>query len=145
MKFLSVQKQHLGLAEISAGVARLRDGRPHAVLEVQGITFSMLGEEQQEALLASFARLLNALPCAVQFLVDVRPVDLEPRLDRLVRIHRDGAQQVPLPRRLDVAEQVGMPGRMEAGVVHPLQRHRAIVPNPETRTDRLRLSSTALV
>jgi len=83
--FASVQRQHLGLADISAGVATLRDGRPHAVLAVQGVTFALLGDEQQEALLAAFGRLLNALPGPVQFLVDVRPVDLEPRLTAFLR------------------------------------------------------------
>jgi hypothetical protein len=82
---LSTQRHHLGLRDISAGVATLRDGRPHAVLAVQGVTFALLGDEQQEALLAAFGRLLNALPGPVQFLVDVRPVDLEPRLAAFLR------------------------------------------------------------
>ena len=81
----SVQRHHLGLADISAGVATLRDGPPHAVIEVQGVTFGLVGETRQEALLAAFGRLLNALPGAVQFLVDVRPVDLEPRLAAFLR------------------------------------------------------------
>jgi hypothetical protein len=82
---LSTQRHHLGLRDISAGVATLRDGTPHAVIAVEGVTFALLGDEQQEALLAAFGRLLNALPGPVQFLVDVRPVDLEPRLERFVR------------------------------------------------------------
>jgi len=82
---LSTQQQHLGLRDISAGVATVKDGPPHAVLEVQGVTFALLGDERQEALLAAFGRLLNALPGPVQFLVDVRPVDLEPRLAAFLR------------------------------------------------------------
>jgi len=92
---LSTQQQHLGLRDISAGVATLQQGRPHAVLSVQGVTFDLLGDEQQEAMLTRFGRLLNALPGAVQFLVDVRPVDLEPRLERFV-------QQAP-PELADLA------------------------------------------
>ena len=82
---LSVQQQHLGLRDISAGVATLRQGSPHAVLEVQGVTFSLLGEVQQEALLAAFGRLLNAQTGPLQFLVDVRPVDIEPRIGAFLR------------------------------------------------------------
>jgi hypothetical protein len=81
----STQQQHLGLRDISAGVATAQHGPPHAVLAVEGVTFALLGDEQQEALLTRFGRLLNALPCPVQFLVDVRPVDLEPRLERFVQ------------------------------------------------------------
>jgi hypothetical protein len=55
----------------------------------------LLGEEQQEGLLTTFGRLLNALPGPVQFLVDVRPVDLEPRLAAFV-------QQAP-PELADLA------------------------------------------
>jgi hypothetical protein len=80
----SVQQHHLGLADISAGVATVQGGRPHAVLRVEGVTFSLLGEEQQEAMLAAFGRLLSALPGPVQFLIDVRPVDMEPRLARFL-------------------------------------------------------------
>jgi len=82
---LSTQQQHMGLRDISAGVATVQDGPPHAVLAVQGVTFALLGDEQQEALLTRFARLLNGLPCPVQFLVDVRPVDMEPRLAAFLR------------------------------------------------------------
>ncbi len=80
----STQLTHVRLDSIRAGVARLIDGPPHAILAVQGISLYLQGEDEQEGVLGAFARLLNTLDTSVQVVVRVMPVDLEPRLQRFL-------------------------------------------------------------
>ena len=73
----STQAAHVGLRSIQDGVATLRDGQARAVLEVSSVNFGLIGAGEQEAVVASFAAMLNGLTFAVQVLVRVLPVDLE--------------------------------------------------------------------
>lgn len=81
----SVQAAYVRVEAIRDGVVRLAGGRACAVLEVPGVSFGWRGEEEQETIVASFAAFLNALPCPVQLLVQVQPVDLEPQQAMLER------------------------------------------------------------
>jgi len=80
----STQRTHVRLESIEAGVARLTDGPPHAVLAVQGVSVYLQRAEEQEGVLGAFSTLLNTLDAPLQFLVRVMPVDVEPRLSRFL-------------------------------------------------------------
>ncbi len=76
MRSASVQGVRLGIQSIHEGVVALRDGEYRAVLEVSGTVSPFEDDVRQEALLASFAALLNALAYPIQILVRASPVDL---------------------------------------------------------------------
>jgi hypothetical protein len=88
----SVQEQHVQVAAIEGGVLRLADGRCRAVLEVSGVAFSLLGEAEQEALLAGYAAWLNSLAFPLQVLVRVLPLDLD---GYLAGLERRARQELP--------------------------------------------------
>lgn len=73
----STQAAHVGLRAIQDSVVTLRDGQARAVLAVSSVNFGLIGAGEQEAVVASFAALLNGLTFPVQVLVRVLPVDLE--------------------------------------------------------------------
>lgn len=73
----STQATHVGLRAIQDDVVTLRDGQARAVLEVSSVNFGLIGAGEQEAVVASFAALLNGLTFPIQVLVRVLPVDLE--------------------------------------------------------------------
>jgi hypothetical protein len=77
----SVQAVHLRLEAIEDGVVRLAGGQERAVLEVGGVNVGLQAAGEQEALLASYAAVLNSLRFPVQILVRVVPIDLAPALD----------------------------------------------------------------
>lgn len=81
----SVQTTHLGLLGIEDEVACFESGHYRAVLEVAGVNFRLRGECEQEALIAAYAALLNALTFPIQILVRARSVDLERYLQALER------------------------------------------------------------
>ena len=73
----SAQTAHVALDAIRDGVVYLRNDEARAILEVSSVNFGMVGAGEQEAILASFAALLNGLTFPVQILVRVLPVDLD--------------------------------------------------------------------
>lgn len=85
MPFASVQATYVQLDDLDAGVARLRDGAPHAVIQVEGLTLDLLGEGEREATLLAFGEALNGLREPVQITIHVRPVDMAPRRERFLR------------------------------------------------------------
>ncbi|MCL5107367.1 MAG: hypothetical protein M1401_00540 [Chloroflexi bacterium] len=79
----SVQAQHVDLEAIDEGLVQLTGGRHRAVLEVSGLNFGLLGENEQEAVIAGYAAFLNGLTFPTQVLVRVLPLNLEVYLAHL--------------------------------------------------------------
>jgi hypothetical protein len=77
MSAVSVQAARVGIDGIEEGVVRLSDGQHRAVLAVEALNFALLGEAEQEALVAGFAGFLNGLGHPLQLLVRVLPVDVD--------------------------------------------------------------------
>lgn len=71
-----LQADRLGLEGIQEDALRVGPGQYRAVLEVGGLSFGLLGEEEQETLLAGYFHWLKALSYPVQLLVRVLPLDL---------------------------------------------------------------------
>jgi len=79
----SVQTQWLHLESIANDIVELGSGQYRAVLEVEGVPFSLLGAAQQEAVLAGFATWLKGVTYPLQVLVRVLPLDLDTYLNTL--------------------------------------------------------------
>ena len=79
----ALQAVWLGLEGIACDSLRLGPGQYRAALEVGGLSFGLLGEEEQESLLAGYFHWLKSLSYPVQFLVRVLPLDLQGYLDAL--------------------------------------------------------------
>ena len=86
-----VQTAHVGLEAIEEDVARLAGGQYRAGLEVGSLNFALMGEREQEAIVAGFAGFLNSLSFPAQVLVRVLPIDVDGYLAGLER----QARQLP--------------------------------------------------
>lgn len=82
-RYPSVQTTHLRLESIEDGIVRLTGGQECAVLEVNSINVGLQASDDQEALLASYAAVLNSLSFPIQILVRAVPIDIAPVLDDL--------------------------------------------------------------
>ena len=111
----STQATHVGLRSIQDGVVTLRDGQARAVLAVSSVNFGLIGAGEQEAVVASFAALLNGLTFPVQALVRVLPVDLERYVAELEAV----APQLSQP--------LAVLARDHALFLRRLTRHRALL------------------
>jgi hypothetical protein len=77
----------LPLAGISSdGIVNLGADGLAVVCRASSVTFSLRTPAEQEALVAGFARFLNALSDPVQLLVRAEPVDLEPMVRALLEV-----------------------------------------------------------
>lgn len=75
----------LPLASVDAnGVLDLGADGQAVVCRASAVTFSLRTPEEQEALVAGFARYLNSLAEPVQVLVRAEPLDVAPAIDRLL-------------------------------------------------------------
>lgn len=79
----AVQAGRLGVEDVARDALRLGPGQYRAALEVSGLSFGLLDEEEQESLLTRYAHWLQALSYPLQFLVRVLPLDLQRHLDIL--------------------------------------------------------------
>jgi hypothetical protein len=142
----SAQATCLGLAAIEDGAVTLASGGRRGVLEVTSVNFALRGEAEQEATLAAYAALLNALGHPLQVLVRVLPIDVErylgdleaharrersPKLAELGRDHvaflrREARERTLLERRFYVVVPVdGPPARPRGWLRWPFRRRPA--------------------
>jgi hypothetical protein len=112
----SVQTVHLGLEAIEDGVVRLTGGELRAVLEVSGVNFALLGEGEQEAVVAGFAAFLNSLTFPIQVLARATPLDMEAYLDGLAE-----------RAALDPADPLAALGRDHVAFLRRLARNRTLL------------------
>jgi len=86
----SVQ-EWLGITDIQRSVITLPGNRHRAILEVESINYSLLSEEEQEALEIAFSQFLARLNFPIQFYDQARPLDMSQFVERL----RQQARQAP--------------------------------------------------
>ena len=123
--FASVQARHLRLADIADDVVCLGPGQYRAILEVGGVPFGLLGDSEQEALLAGYAGWLNSLAYPVQVLVRVVPFDLEGYLGALQRRARG---QLPAALARLAHDHVALLQHLAAERLLLERRHYVVVP-----------------
>lgn len=81
-KLLSVQR-YLDFAAVHDDTLILKNGGLRAVLEVSSINFNLKSEEEQNAIIYSYQRYLNALNFPVQILIKSRKLDIDLYLENL--------------------------------------------------------------
>ncbi|MCF7905825.1 hypothetical protein K9L63_01385 [Candidatus Gracilibacteria bacterium] len=83
-KLLSTQR-YLQFAGVREDTLILKNGGLRAVLEVSSINFNLKSEEEQNAIIAGYQQLLNALDFPLQILVRSRKLDIDQYLGDLRR------------------------------------------------------------
>jgi len=79
---LSTQR-YLQFAEVHDDILVLKNGGLRAVLEVDSINFNLKSESEQQAIIESYQRFLNALNFPVQIQIRSRKLDIDNYLDDL--------------------------------------------------------------
>lgn len=80
---VSTQK-FLDIASIHDDVVVMKDGTLRAVLMVSSINFALKSEDEQNALIGSYASFLNTLDFPIQVVIQSRPLNVDNYLMRLV-------------------------------------------------------------
>lgn len=70
-------QQFMPFSEIHDDVVIMKDGSLRAVLLVSSINFALKGQEEQEALIASYVSFLNTLSFPLQIVIQSRPLNLD--------------------------------------------------------------------
>ena len=71
------------IKEIRNGVVISRDGGLHAILMASSLNFALKSSDEQDAIIAQYQNLLNALDFSVQFLIHSRKLNISPYLETL--------------------------------------------------------------
>ena len=101
----SIQQSKLYLEDIADGVVTLSGGDHRMLLEVFALNFDLKSPVEQEAIVAGFRAMLNALTFPVQILVRIQRLDVEGYAEELRR--RAGVETNGPLRELALA-QVGL-------------------------------------
>ena len=82
MNIPSTQK-YLDIAEIKNDCLVLKDGSLRAILLASSINFALKSEEEQKAVIQSYARFLNTLEFPLQIVIHSRPFNIDPYVNEL--------------------------------------------------------------
>lgn len=76
-------QQHLVIEDIKDGLVLLKDGSVSLILETTAVNFGLLSEEEQVAIIYSFAGLLNSLSFPIQIVIRSKILDVSSYLQLL--------------------------------------------------------------
>jgi type IV secretory pathway VirB4 component len=76
-------QQYLNIAEIKDDTIVMKDGTLRAVLLVSSINFALKSEDEQNAVIDSYARFLNNISFTLQIVIQSRELDIENYLEFL--------------------------------------------------------------
>jgi hypothetical protein len=79
---LATQKL-VGIADVRDDLMVMNNGEMRAVLKVSGVNFDLFDNKEQEQTIYAFQTFLNSLDFPLQILVQSRPVNLDPYLQKL--------------------------------------------------------------
>lgn len=85
---------YLPIAEIKEGVVILKDGTLRAVLMTSSINFSLKSEDEQTSLISNYVSFLNGLDFPLQIVVQSRRLQIQPYLDKLIKIEREQSNEL---------------------------------------------------
>lgn len=71
------------IADVKKGVVLLKDGSMVVVLETSAVNFGLLSENEQLAIISSFAGMINSLSFAIQIVIRSKRLDISNYLDSL--------------------------------------------------------------
>lgn len=76
-------QRYLPFSEIRDNIVMMKDGSSRMVLRVHALNFNLKSTEEQDAILMSYQRFLNALNFPIQIMVRSLKVDIETYINRL--------------------------------------------------------------
>lgn len=76
-------QEHISIQNVRDDVAILRDGSMAIVLETSAVNFGLLSENEQLAIISSFAGMLNSLSFAIQIVIRSKRLDISGYLQSL--------------------------------------------------------------
>ncbi len=76
-------QRYLPFSEIRENVVMMKDGSSRMVLRVHALNFNLKSTEEQDAILMSYQRFLNALSFPIQIMIRSLKVDIETYINRL--------------------------------------------------------------
>ena len=86
------------LSDIQNGMVILKDGSVAIIIETSAVNFDLLSENEQMAIIGSFAGLLNSLSFAIQIVIRSKKLDISSYLEKLVVAEQQ--QNNPLLKKL---------------------------------------------
>lgn len=87
-------QDHLNILEITDGIITLTDGGGCLILQTSAVNFGLLSEREQQAIILSFAQMLNSLSFAIQIVIHSHRLDISSYINLLD--HAEKAQGNPL-------------------------------------------------
>lgn len=85
---------YLPIAEIKEGVVILKDGTLRAVLMTSSINFALKSEDEQTSLISNYVSFLNGLDFPLQIVMQSRRLQIQPYLDKLIKIEREQSNEL---------------------------------------------------
>ena len=79
----SPTQNFIPIEEVRDGVIVLKNGGLRSIIMVSSINFDLKSEEEQNALISQFQRMLNSIEFPIQFFVQSRKLDVRPYLATL--------------------------------------------------------------
>ena len=76
-------QRYLPFSEIRDNMIMMKDGSSRMVLRVHALNFNLKSQEEQDAILMSYQRFLNALSFPIQIIIRSLKVDIETYINRL--------------------------------------------------------------
>ena len=76
-------QRYLPLSEIRENMVMMKDGSSRMVLRVHALNFNLKSTEEQDAILMSYQRFLNALSFPIQIMIRSLKVDIESYINKL--------------------------------------------------------------
>lgn len=82
-KISASTQQYLDIDQIHDDTVVMKDGTLRAVLLVSSVNFALKAEEEQNALVAAYASMLNVLDFPIQIVIQSRKLNIDNYMDRL--------------------------------------------------------------
>jgi len=82
-KISASTQQYLDIDQIHDDTVVMKDGTLRAVLLVSSVNFALKAEEEQDALVAAYASMLNVLDFPIQIVIQSRKLNIDNYMDRL--------------------------------------------------------------
>ena len=79
----SSTQRYLPFSEIRENIVMMKDGSSRMVLRVHALNFNLKSTEEQDAILMSYQRFLNALSFPIQIMIRSLKVDIESYINKL--------------------------------------------------------------
>ncbi|MCF6276258.1 MAG: TraC family protein [Candidatus Magasanikbacteria bacterium] len=87
-------QSYLPIAQIKDGVVVLKDGTMRSVLLVSSINFALKSEDEQNALISSYASFLNSLEYPLQVVIQSRKLQIQPYIENLLKMQKEQTNEL---------------------------------------------------